>query len=119
MRASRIAAVIGINLGLIVIGAALLEWGFGTWSLRQRLIPGINLYRDISLVFKEDLYPPFGQETLYRRDYYGFRGRYRSVESLDFLTLGGSTTDQRYVTEGATWQDVLQDEFARAGRKVS
>lgn len=41
---------------------------------------------------------------------YGFRGSYPSPGAIDMVTVGGSTTDQRFVTEGKTWQDVLTKE---------
>ena len=39
--------------------------------------------------------------------------------SIDILTIGGSTTDQRSLDEGSTWQDVLREEFKSHGKKVS
>ena len=35
------------------------------------------------------------------------------------MTIGGSTTDQRFITDGDTWQDVLAKEFASQGKTVS
>jgi lysophospholipase L1-like esterase len=41
------------------------------------------------------------------------RGRLirNSPEKVRILTIGGSTTDQRAITEGKTWQDVMGDEL--------
>jgi hypothetical protein len=54
----------------------------------------------------------------YSRDKYGLRGTHDRPGSIDILTVGGSTTDQRYIRDGETWQDVLQDRFARTGVTV-
>ena len=32
--------------------------------------------------------------------------------------MGGSTTDQRYITDGQTGQDVFQQEFAITGKNI-
>ena len=55
----------------------------------------------------------------YKRDQYGLRGTYSSPESIDILTVGGSTTEQFYITEGQTWQDVLAKDFLVNGKNVS
>ena len=58
---------------------------------------------DARLIYKSDKKVP----RKYIRDSKGYRSR--SINSLKqiVLTKGGSTTDQRYVTEGNTWQDIL------------
>jgi hypothetical protein len=56
--------------------------------------------------------------THYVRDTQCLRGRYDPL-SIDVITVGGSTTDQRYLTEGETWQDRAAAYFAQHGRKLS
>jgi len=42
----------------------------------------------------------------------GLRGTcFSDLEEIDILTIGGSTTDQRYITDTATWQEVLAREW--------
>lgn len=43
----------------------------------------------------------------YIRDKEGYRSKSNTNEKKIILTIGGSTTDQRYVSEGETWQDYL------------
>jgi hypothetical protein len=62
---------------------------------------------------------PGADSVVYVRDKYGFRGWYSSPSSIDILTIGGSTTDQRYITEGKTWQDRLAQRFLAEGRRIS
>ena len=39
----------------------------------------------------------------YTKDEYGFRGNYSSISNVDFLVIGGSTTDQRLLSNEDTW----------------
>jgi lysophospholipase L1-like esterase len=55
---------------------------------------------------------------VYKRDNFGLRGRYKSIKEITLLTVGGSTTDQRYISEGYTWQDILQDCFEADGKNI-
>ena len=50
---------------------------------------------------------------------WGLRGHYPALDDIDIVTLGGSATDQRYITDGSTWQDVIVREFEKEGRRVS
>jgi len=45
----------------------------------------------------------------YVRDRYGLRGLHAPISAVDLVTVGGSTTDQRFITEGQTWQDVIHE----------
>jgi hypothetical protein len=111
--------VLGVNLGLLLAGCLVLELGFGSWLVDRR-ISNLNLLRDRLLVHDvSSLYDHGGEPVVYRRDAYGLRGGYSSPAGIDILTVGGSTTDQKYLSEGDTWQDVLRAGFTRDGRDVS
>ena len=113
------ATVILVNLVVLALGLTVLELAFGSW-LRPVRLNRLNLLRDREIRYEvEGLYETAHAYTLYRRDGYGFRGPYPSVSDIDILTLGGSTTDQRHIHEGETWQDVLSEDFAAHGRTVS
>ncbi len=45
----------------------------------------------------------------YIRNEYGLRDDCSKIEDIDILTIGGSTTDQRYVKYEDTFQKILQD----------
>jgi len=47
-------------------------------------------------------------EVIYNRDKYGFRDRYKDLENIDVLVLGGSTTDERWLKDEDTWINQLQ-----------
>jgi hypothetical protein len=42
------------------------------------------------------------------RDEFGLRGACKDPKDITILTLGGSTTDLRLISDGKTYQDVLQ-----------
>ena len=104
-----------VNLAGLLAGFGLLELWFGGRALDPLSVP-----RDVELQFDiRGLYDnPDGPTIAYRRDRYGLRGRYTDPASIEILTIGGSTTDQRYLNEHRTWQPVLQRAFVRDGRAV-
>ena len=107
------------NLGVLAAGLATLELVFGNW-LSLHNINLLNLRKDLTVTFDvADLYEdPDSTIATYKRDRYGLRGPYEDVSQIDILTIGGSTTDQRCLSEGRTWQDVLAREFEERERKI-
>jgi len=55
----------------------------------------------------------------YTRDRFGLRGPYTDPSTIDILTVGGSTTDQMYINDGETWQDVIKSEFLSIGKAIN
>ena len=107
------------NLGVLAAGLATLELVFGNW-LSLHNINLLNLRKDLTVTFDAaDLYEdPDSTIVTYKRDRYGLRGPYQDVSQIDILTIGGSTTDQRCLSEGRTWQDVLAREFEEREREI-
>jgi lysophospholipase L1-like esterase len=117
-RLKRILAILAINCLLLSVGIVILELVFGGWFNTSNL-NRLNLLKDCVLKYDvSHLYNDSQPIIQYSRDKYGLRGTYDTPGSIDILTVGGSTTDQRYIRDGATWQDVLQDRFARTGVTV-
>ena len=115
----KLLRLVAVNIGILALGLLVLELYFGSWIVDNR-VRHLNLIVDRLYVHDvSSLYDNGGRPIVYRRDEYGLRGDYESPDSIDILTLGGSTTDQKYITEGETWQDVVRDRFAREGRTVS
>ena len=110
--------IVFVNALLLFAGIFLLEIVFGGWLSPDRL-NRLNLIRDVDLTYDVgNLYPHENKPIRYKRDRYGLRGNYGAPDRIDILTVGGSTTDQRFVSDGATWQDILQREFAAHGKTV-
>jgi lysophospholipase L1-like esterase len=114
----RILVILAVNALLLAAGVVAVELLFGGWLdarhlNRLNLIKGGVYKHDVSGLYKSDR--PL---ITYSRDKYGLRGSYGSPSGIRILTVGGSTTDQRYIGDGQTWQDALQREFQRAGLAV-
>ncbi len=113
----RILRLVGVNLAAILAVLAVAEALFGSWFSGETL-GALSVPRLVERRFDTaDLYPGGGTIT-FRRDRYGLRGEYGRPEDVAVLTIGGSTTNERYVDEGRTWTDVLAAEFARAGQNI-
>ena len=103
---------------LLLAGISLTEWYFGGWS-DQRELDAIGIPRSVKLVFiNQGLYKDQAAEILYSRDRFGLRGNFLSPREVELLTVGGSTTNQLYISDGKTWQDVLQRELSSRGKSI-
>ena len=108
-----------INGAILAAGVFILELGFGSWFSPHRL-DQLNIVRHANYTFRVDsLYASLKKYARYQRDLYGLRGKYSDPAHIDILTMGGSATDQRYLDEGDTWQDVLHGRFRQNGSDVS
>jgi len=96
----------------------LIEILFGNWISPNRL-NRLNLIRNADLSYDVSHLYPSDHQVVYRRDRYGLRGWYKDPGSIDIMTVGGSTTDERYVSEGETWPDILRQDFLAEGKTVS
>ncbi len=102
-RLSQVITLVFVNLAAlaaIVIGCELI---FGNW-FAPYVPPGAAIV-DQDYTYRQTLYEPAG-EIRYVRDKFGLRGVHEPLNQVQVVTVGGSTTDQRYVGEGQTWQDV-------------
>ena len=117
MRTRQLAALIFANIGLILGGLVIVELMFGSWIgkrdpyLLLKIPRGIQATVDAGGLYDD----PSGTLVIYSRDEYGLRGLYQDISEIDVLTIGGSTTDQRYITDGRTWQDALSQAAVEAG----
>lgn len=97
------------------VGLVIIECVFGGWFSASNL-NRLNRIRDRTLHLNVSrLYEAAEPVFKYSRDEYGLRGTYDKPSDIDILTVGGSTTDQRYIRDGKTWQDALQNRFAETG----
>ena len=111
--------VISFNLASLLLGLLGIELVFGRW-INPSPLHLLNVPRNVELSFDiSHLYSSPNTVVTYRRDQYGLRGQFDHPSSIDILTVGGSTTDQRSLDEGSTWQDILGEEFTSHGKKVS
>lgn len=107
-----------INLALVLLVLVLAELVFGTW-LSGPPWGTMNIPRLVNRQFDVANLYEGGGVIHYRRDQWGLRGSYPALDRIDVLTLGGSTTDQRFIDDSQTWQELLRGRFAADGRAVS
>jgi len=113
--------VVLVNLSVLLSLAIIIELYFGGWIRSENSLTNvIGVQRDLKIQYKQQLYK--GPEIIsYSRDRNGLRG----ISSLDdpkqigVLTVGGSTTDQKYITDSLTWQEMLEKRYRSAGRNLS
>ena len=118
IRIKNMLGILGFNLLLCGIGVFFIELIFGNWLKENQLN---QLYLIHSRVISYDikkLYPYHQTRIKYSRDTYGLRGDFSRPSEITILTVGGSTTDQKYINDGDTWQDVLAQNFAATGKRV-
>ncbi len=106
-----------INLLVLLVGAVAVEAVFGGWFFGPQY-GSLVIPKNFTRQFDASHLYPGGGIILHKRDEHGFRGPYDDVSKIDILAMGGSTTNERFITEGATWVDVLRREFQRAGRDL-
>jgi lysophospholipase L1-like esterase len=116
------AAAILLAAGAIAmtIAVALLELVFGSWlsSNPWDRALALNLVVDRRMTFDATGLYPGGGSVAYTRDRWGLRGSYGEPREVDILTVGGSTTDQRFIADGSTWQDALERVLRASGKDV-
>jgi hypothetical protein len=99
-----IVTLLAVNSVLILLGLCVLELIFGNWFMPY--VPPQPWMFDRKMIFVQELYEP-RSKIAYIRDKYGLRGLNDPISKVELMTVGGSTTDQMYITEGETWQDVI------------
>ncbi len=101
---------IGITAPLLV-GIIILELIFGSWLREDQWKSAVelNIIRNSQINYDvENIYGKELLKSIYTRDSNGLRGSCANPKDISILTIGGSTTDQRYIPDGMTYQDVLQ-----------
>jgi GDSL-like Lipase/Acylhydrolase family len=110
-------SVIAMNFVVLLVLALTAELVFGEW-IGSSPLGRLAVPRNVQVVVSAAPLYPGGGEFLYQRDAMGFRGPGVDPARIGILTLGGSTTNQLYLPEEATWQAVLERLLRRAGHDV-
>lgn len=110
--------VIFYNLLVAFVGILAIELFFGSW-LNSYNYGYLTLPRNYQIISDtSDLYDEGGNVT-YSRDENGFRGHYDNPSEIDFLVLGGSTTNEMYVDDCCTWTNRLAELANKDGHDIS
>lgn len=102
----KIFKIIIINFLILLSIILILELIMGNKIYSQKLNCGYLLC-SANHSYENKLYE--GKKYInYKKDKYGFRGLRKNVSEIDILTIGGSTTDERYLEEEDTWSEQLE-----------
>ncbi|MEM6719536.1 MAG: SGNH/GDSL hydrolase family protein [Bacteroidota bacterium] len=109
------------NITVLLIGILIIELCFGGWLSSSNQLSNLGIIKDTKFEFEVNgLYNTNNPTITYTRDTYGLRGvsTYNQPEKINILTVGGSTTDQRYLDDSQTWQEVLEKSFQSNGKEI-
>ena len=109
--------VILTNLALLVSGLILLEFIFGSWFAGASPLYSFIKPRNVHKSY-ETPFPGQPRVSSYTVDKHGFRGLDKGLDDIFILTVGGSTTNQKYIDDDFTFEAWLQKFFAADGRDV-
>lgn len=113
-----VAKLLSVNTVIFLFSLVILEALFGNWSNDDQ-IDRLNILRSSTINYDLDnLYASSAASITYTRDEHGLRGYFDHPSEIEILTVGGSTTDQRYIDDAETWQAVLQQAFEPDGKTV-
>ncbi|MDC0498661.1 hypothetical protein OAO21_05790, partial [Alphaproteobacteria bacterium] len=72
-----------------------------------------NILRNFEYEYKlNELYENNDAFVSYHRDNFGLRSKCKNNKDIEILTVGGSTTDQRYVKLESTYQSILENHIS-------
>lgn len=98
--------IIFINFLLFLSGLFIVELIFGNWIFSDRFDP-ILITKNIKKNLTQNPLYDDPNRAWYTRDKYGLRGNHINPNNIDLLTVGGSTTDQRQISDEDTWQSLI------------
>ena len=91
-----ISQILIFNIALLSICLFFLQYMFGNWLYNNPWFNKSVVVSDVSYIYKlNNLYESDYDFINYSRDKYGLRGKYNSINDINIITIGGSTTDQR------------------------
>ena len=98
--------IIFYNLLFLFLGLILIELIFGNWIFGPKF-SSLIIKRNITKVWNPTHYES-NHAAMYKKDKFGFRGDYKNISNVKIITVGGSTTDERWIDENLTWSHLLQ-----------
>ncbi len=102
----KLSSILLINILVFILLVIFFELILGNKIYNSKLNCGY-LHCSANYYYKNNLYK--GKEIInYKKDKYGFRGLRKGVNEIDILTVGGSTTDQRFLETKDTWSEKLE-----------
>ena len=87
--------IIFYNLLFLFLGLILIELIFGNWIFGPKF-SSLIIKRNITKVWNPTHYES-NHAAMYKKDKFGFRGDYKNISNVKIITVGGSTTDERWI----------------------
>ena len=111
---AKLLRVVAVNLAVLLGLAVAVEGTLGEW-ISAHPLGRLAIPRNVKITISAAPLYPGGREFVYRRDAVGFRGSGVDPARVSIVTLGGSTTNQLYLPDEATWQAVLERSLRQTG----
>ena len=101
--------IVYYNLIIFSILYILLEIFSGSLIYKNKLD---CTYLSCNRTFYYNFITPEGEvKNYYKKDKWGFRGREKNVKDLDIIVVGGSTTNEKFISLKNTWSEQLEKLF--------
>lgn len=110
MQRKNFLKIVFFNFLLLFIGIVLIETFFGSW-FKKNNFSSLIVKKNITKVWKPSHYKS-DHKAMYKKDSNGFRGDYGDIKHIKIITVGGSTTDERWIDEKLTWSNILQEKLS-------
>lgn len=96
-----------INLTVLLTGLIIIELVFGTWLYRSSNFNNLLIPKQQTNIM-ESLPYASNNIAIYSRDKNGFRANNYSLNEIEILILGGSTTEEREIDDKLIWTKVFE-----------
>jgi lysophospholipase L1-like esterase len=87
--------------------------GFWFKSQLDKILLNLNIYYDVDIQIDANDYYPINHNISYSRNRYGLRTNCQDINTINFVSIGGSTTEQKYIDFEDTFSYILQDKLSK------
>ena len=108
--------IIIYNIFFFLIFYIILEIITGNFIFKNKLD---CIYLSCDREFSYNFSTPNGKiKNKFKKDEWGFRGRKKEIDKIDIITVGGSTTNQKFIPLEKTWPEKLEQLFNQTGKNI-
>tara|TARA_R110001599_G_scaffold94551_1_gene245851 strand:+ start:677 stop:1756 length:1080 start_codon:yes stop_codon:yes gene_type:complete len=121
MGRKRFSKIIIINLGIMSVLVLLVELMLGAWIFPANGLKFHGVLPNMDEQFEVSMFTETPITINHTRDWYGLRGlsTFNQPQKIDILTVGGSTTFQKYIDDKDTWQEHLEAKLRTAEKGLT
>ena len=87
--------------------------GFWFRSPLEKILLNLNVLYSVDIQINPNDYYPSNKNISYSRNKYGLRTNCQNTKDINLVSIGGSTTDQRYIDFENTFAYILQEEISK------